>query len=145
MKAASAGSDAGSEFVVSLPVPAPDRWRHGWSENVVNASAPFVAWRARRVMIVDDHDEVRTSLARLARNWGHEVAVAADGARALSLAEAFQPECAIVDLLMPGMNGMELGGRLRERLPELAFARCWRASGETPAGKHNTRHRQFAS
>ena len=68
-------------------------------------------------MIVDDHEEIRTSLTRLARGWGHEVAVAADGSSALSLAEAFQPECAIVDLSMPGMNGIELGRRLRQRFP----------------------------
>ena len=43
--------------------------------------------------------------------------LAADGSSALSLAEAFQPECAIVDLSMPGMNGIELGRRLRQRFP----------------------------
>ena len=71
----------------------------------------------RRVMIVDDHEEIRASISRLVRAWGHEVALAADGASALSLAEAFQPECAIVDLSMPGMNGIELGRRLRQRFP----------------------------
>ena len=54
---------------------------------------------------------------RLARSWGHEVAVAVDGLAALSLAETFQPECAIVDLSMPGINGIELGRRLRQRFP----------------------------
>jgi len=68
-------------------------------------------------MIVDDHQEIRASVARLARAWGHEVAVAADGPSALSAAETFQPECAIVDLSMPGMDGIELGRRLRERFP----------------------------
>ena len=68
-------------------------------------------------MIVDDHQEIRASVSRLARGWGHEVAVAADGPSALSLAETFQPECAIVDLSMPGMNGIELGRRLRQRFP----------------------------
>ena len=60
---------------------------------------------------------MRASIARLARAWGHEVALAADGARALSLAEEFQPECAILDLSMPGMNGIELARRLRQRFP----------------------------
>ena len=48
-------------------------------------------------MIVDNRREIRASVSRLARGWGHEVALAADGPSALSLAEAFQPECAIVD------------------------------------------------
>ena len=62
-------------------------------------------------------DSTARSIARLARGWGHETAVAADGSSALSLAEAFQPECAIVDLSMPGMNGIELGRRFRQRFP----------------------------
>jgi CheY-like chemotaxis protein len=71
----------------------------------------------RRVMIVDDHERIRTSLTRLVRGWGHEVAVAVDGVTALSLADAFDPECAIVDLSMPGVNGIELARRLRQRFP----------------------------
>ena len=68
-------------------------------------------------MIVDDHEEIRASIARLARLWGHEVAVAGDGPSALSLAETFEPERAIVDLSLPGMNGMDLARRLRQRFP----------------------------
>jgi CheY-like chemotaxis protein len=45
------------------------------------------------------------------------VAVAGDGPTALALATAFQPECAIVDLSLPGMNGIELGRQLRQRFP----------------------------
>ena len=44
--------------------------------------------------------------------------LAADGASALSLAETFQPECAIVDISMPGMNGLELSRRLRQRFSQ---------------------------
>jgi CheY-like chemotaxis protein len=75
------------------------------------------AARRRRVMVVDDHEEIRTSIARLARVWGHEVAVVGDGPGALALAEAFQPDCAIVDLSLPEMNGIELARHLRRRFP----------------------------
>jgi CheY-like chemotaxis protein len=117
VKVTSAGSSVGSEFVVSLPLAAADTQHDLGSTKAGKTSAPFVALRARRVMIIDDHQEIRASVTRLARTWGHEVAVAADGPSALSLAETFQPECAIVDLSMPGMNGIELGRRLRQRLP----------------------------
>ena len=113
----SAGSCAGSEFLVSLPVSAVDTRDNRRSENVGKASVPFVPLHARRVMIVDDHEEIRASIARLARGWGHETVVAADGSSALALAEAFQPERAIVDLSMPGMNGIDLARRLRQRFP----------------------------
>ncbi|HYJ93383.1 MAG TPA: hybrid sensor histidine kinase/response regulator [Vicinamibacterales bacterium] len=117
VKVTSPGSCAGSEFVVSLPMSAPGIRDNRGPEKVRTASAPFVPLRARRVMIVDDHEEIRVSIARLARGWGHQTAVAADGSSALSLAEAFQPERAIVDLSMPGMNGIDLARRLRQRFP----------------------------
>ena len=117
IRVTSAGLHAGSEFEVSLPVATADTRDDRRPENVVSTSAPIVAVRPRRVMIVDDHEEIRSSISRLVRAWGHEVALAADGASALALAEAFQPECAIVDLSMPGMNGIELGRCLRQRLP----------------------------
>ena len=73
--------------------------------------------RARKVLIVDDHEEIRQSLARLVGAWGHEVAVAEDGERALSLAATFRPEVAILDLSLPVMNGVVLARRLRELFP----------------------------
>jgi two-component system CheB/CheR fusion protein len=65
---------------------------------------------------------MRVSISRLARSWGHEVAVAADGLSALSLAEAFRPECAILDVSMPGMNGIDLARRLRQRFPPVQLS-----------------------
>jgi len=96
-------------------IPTADEPDDGGSQNLVRASAPSVTLRRLRVMIVDDHEEFRAYLTGLVRDFGHEVLAAADGSSALSLVEAFRPECAIVDLSMPTMNGMELGRRLRER------------------------------
>jgi two-component system CheB/CheR fusion protein len=115
--ATSPGSGAGSEFIVALPVSAADLRHDQGSEDRVKSSASVGACRARRVMIVDDHEEMRKSISRLVRAWGHEVALAADGPSALALVDTFQPECAIVDISMPGMNGIELGHRLRQRFP----------------------------
>jgi CheY-like chemotaxis protein len=78
---------------------------------------PVLPPRGRKVLIVDDHEEIRRALARLVRTWGHEVAVAEDGEKALSLAAAFQPDFALLDLSMPGMNGVVLARRLRRVFP----------------------------
>jgi len=74
-----------------------------------------VTERLRRVLIVDDHQLVRNSVARLVRSWGHEVALANDGPAALLIADEFKPDCAVVDLSLPGMNGIEVARRLRQR------------------------------
>jgi CheY-like chemotaxis protein len=68
-------------------------------------------------MSVDDHQLVRNSVARLVRSWGHEVALANDGPTALLIADEFKPDCAVVDLSLPGMNGMEVARHLRQRFP----------------------------
>jgi PAS domain S-box-containing protein len=72
---------------------------------------------ARRVLIVDDHDELRTAMMRLVRTWGHDVADAADGVSALSVTDTFRPEVAVVDISLPDMTGLELAKRLREAHP----------------------------
>jgi two-component system, chemotaxis family, CheB/CheR fusion protein len=113
----SGGLGAGSEFVVSLPVTMADETNATTSEVRQDTSELPVAARARRVLIVDDHEEVTKSLSRLARSWGHEVALANDAVAALSVAENFQPHCAIVDLSLPGMSGMDLARRLRQMFP----------------------------
>ena len=56
-------------------------------------------------------------MARLVRTWGYEVQIARDGPSALLLAESFQPEYAILDISLPGMNGIVLARRLREVFP----------------------------
>jgi len=114
IKALSGGLAMGSEFVVTLPVWTANNAEAPTPESPVGAPPPTVTLRTRKVLIVDDHEEVGKSIARLVRTWGHEVAIAKDGPSALSLAEAFQPECAIVDLSLPGMSGIDLARRLRE-------------------------------
>jgi two-component system CheB/CheR fusion protein len=116
--ATSGGLGLGSEFVVTLPVSAANVAQHAEPGHPAGALRLPGTTRTRRVLVVDDHEEVGESIARLVRSWGHEVAVARDGPSALLLAEAFQPECAIVDLSLPGMSGIELARHLRGRFPQ---------------------------
>jgi CheY-like chemotaxis protein len=74
---------------------------------------------SRRVLIVDDNQDGRESLANLLRELGFVVTTAADGTRALSCAESFQPDVVLLDILMPGINGFQVAERLRQH-PQLA-------------------------
>jgi CheY-like chemotaxis protein len=56
-------------------------------------------------------------LADVLRGAGHEVAVAYDGPQALSVARAFQPNAALLDIGLPVLDGYELAEKLRELLP----------------------------
>jgi len=119
IEAHSAGLGHGSQFIVRLPVVPPKNASKLKSDTNGKAAAATTAPRARRVLIVDDNADAMDSLAMLVESWGHEVAVAHDGSSALVLAQEFQPDRALVDIGLPGMNGYELGRRLREAHEEL--------------------------
>ncbi len=67
-----------------------------------------------RVLVVDDDRDLATGTEMILSAMGHDVRVAHDGAEALEIAAAFQPEAALVDLGMPNMNGYLLARKLRE-------------------------------
>ncbi len=71
-----------------------------------------------RILIVDDEANARTALAELLRDEGYLVETAADGFKALPKLEDFSPDLVVTDLKMPGLYGLELMAKVRERDPE---------------------------
>ena len=65
------------------------------------------------ILIVDDDSRVTSALRRTLAYEGYSVSVAENGERALALARARLPELVILDLMLPGMNGLEVCRRLR--------------------------------
>jgi DNA-binding NarL/FixJ family response regulator len=72
-----------------------------------------------RVLIADDHALIRSGLARLvsAEPDLELVGTAADGLRAVELAEREQPDVVVLDLSMPGLDGVSAAGEMRHRSP----------------------------
>ncbi len=71
-----------------------------------------------RILIVDDEVNARTALAELLRDEGYAVETAADGFKALPKLDDFAPDLVLTDLKMPGMDGIDLMRKSRERDPE---------------------------
>ena len=67
-----------------------------------------------RVLIADDDRDSVDAHAIFLEGSGMQVDVAYDGATAVELARAHRPDVAILDLGMPGMNGLEVARRMRE-------------------------------
>ena len=71
------------------------------------------------MLIADDQRVVRDGLSMLVEliDGVQVVGTASDGSEALALAEAHQPDVVLMDLRMPGMDGIAATGRLRQRVP----------------------------
>jgi len=76
-----------------------------------------------KILVVDDERAVRESLRRALELEGYEIALADDGVAALEALEASdEPDAMILDVLMPGLDGLEVARRVRRggsRLPIL--------------------------
>ena len=73
-----------------------------------------------KLLVADDHELVRKGLVAILQNAHTEwdvVGEAATGPEAITLAEQFRPDVAILDLSMPGLNGLQVTGQLVEKLP----------------------------
>jgi CheY-like chemotaxis protein len=68
-----------------------------------------------RILVVDNSHETAESLAVGLRSEGYEVRTATSGEEALELVDGWEPDAALIDLVMPGMDGVELADRLVER------------------------------
>jgi two-component system sensor histidine kinase/response regulator len=73
-----------------------------------------------RVLIVDDEEYIRLSLSELLIHIGFEVATTANGEDALRKLAENRFDIAFMDIKIPGMNGVELLGRVREKYPDVS-------------------------
>ena len=71
------------------------------------------------ILVVDDDEDVAETIERSLRRAGHEVLVAHRGADALQIARQRRPELIVLDMMMPGMNGIEVCRHVRAN-PDLA-------------------------
>jgi two-component system response regulator ResD len=67
------------------------------------------------VLVVDDEPTITDVVSRYLRRAGYATSVAADGPDALRVAGEERPDLVVLDLMLPGMDGLEVMRRLRER------------------------------
>jgi DNA-binding NarL/FixJ family response regulator len=73
-----------------------------------------------RVLLADDHDLVRAGFRSLVQSFGgvHVVAEADDGREALRQIEIHRPHVVLMDIMMPGLNGLEATARIAKDFPK---------------------------
>lgn len=75
----------------------------------------------RRILIVDDHDAIRRGVRQLleCKPYYQIVGEAGDGPSGLEIARETRPDIAIVDYLLPELNGLELSQALKHEFPRI--------------------------
>ena len=111
VEAFSAGPGQGARFDVRIPLAA------AGGEAVATPGTDRANVGPRRVVVVEDNDDVRETMHGLLELWGHEVKTAEDGPSGLALVLSERPDAALLDVGLPGMSGYELARKIRERLP----------------------------
>ena len=86
-----------------------------------------------RILVVDDDKQVLHVLTEYLEKSGHEVSPVLSGPLALASYATFHPDLVLLDLLMPGMNGMVVLRRLREYNPDLPVVVLTAVADETIA------------
>ncbi|WP_392897795.1 response regulator [Streptomyces sp. LN699] len=67
-----------------------------------------------RVLLIEDDPSIREGVALGLRRRGHEVSTAETGEEGLALMAGFRPELVLLDLMLPGINGVQVCRRIRE-------------------------------
>ena len=105
VEARSGGQGRGSEFVVELPLAHETPRAH-------ELPRPK-EFPCRRVLVVDDNRDAAEMLGQLLGALGAVVSLAFSGREALDAVASFQPDCVLLDIGMPGMDGYEVARRIR--------------------------------
>jgi DNA-binding response OmpR family regulator len=71
--------------------------------------------RVKRILVVDDDVNVRDVVRRYLEHAGYQVELAGNGEQALSIAATAEPDLVVLDLMLPGISGLEVCRLLRQR------------------------------
>jgi len=132
------GPGKGSTFLVRLPLAAGGGAVEEASEGTrVEGLRPQVR-NKKKVLTVEDNREAADALALLLNGQGHHARSAYNGGSALEAAREFQPDVAIVDIGLPGIDGFEVARQLRELLPKIRIVALsgWKIDTNEPRAKH---------
>lgn len=68
-----------------------------------------------RILVADDHEEVRNLIVRMLKRQFEVLAAVGDGPSFLEAVERLQPDLCILDISMPSMSGIEVAQRIKQR------------------------------
>jgi CheY-like chemotaxis protein len=71
-----------------------------------------------KVIVIDDESLIAETVVEILSHVGFDAVAVSDGAAAIELAKSVKPDIVLSDVIMPGLNGVETGIRIRELVPD---------------------------
>ena len=71
------------------------------------------------LLIVDDQEGIRLLLQEVFKQDGYQTHLAGSGAEVFEIIQTYIPDCVLLDMRIPGMDGITILRKLRERFPQL--------------------------
>jgi CheY-like chemotaxis protein len=102
--------------LLPLPEPPPPFFQDG--ANDLDSRESEESGHTTRVIVIDDESRISSTLVEILKGEGFEARAASTGEEALALAREFRPDVVLSDVIIPGLNGIEVGIQLRELLPK---------------------------
>jgi CheY-like chemotaxis protein len=100
--------DAGEKF---------SSWVRGYLPDGAAEGGRLGEAKKAKVIVIDDEFLIAETMVEILNHEGFEAVSASDGASAIELAKTLQPDIVLSDVIMPGLNGVETGIRIREAVP----------------------------
>ena len=69
---------------------------------------------SKKILLIEDHPEMRHLIARSLRNLGYDLLEAADGQTGIRVALAENPDLVMLNLSLPGLSGLDVARKLKE-------------------------------
>ncbi|MBC8507314.1 MAG: response regulator transcription factor [Chloroflexi bacterium] len=71
---------------------------------------------SKKILIVEDEPALQETLSYNLKREGYQVAVVGDGIKGLAVAQEMEPDLIVLDLMLPGMDGLEITRTLRQKM-----------------------------
>ncbi len=115
VEATSAGLGRGSEFIVRLPA----LTMESTPSKADPGTAPSTTTdHARRILVVEDNTDAAETLQEILELRGHLVQIASNGPQALEVFGEYRPELMLLDIGLPGMDGLRVAECIRREHPD---------------------------
>jgi CheY-like chemotaxis protein len=80
-------------------------------------AGPFDGVRKVRIVVIDDESLIAETVVEILRDEGFDAVAVPSGVSAIELAKTWRPEIVLSDVIMPGLNGIDTGIKIREIVP----------------------------